>query len=277
MECLPRRKHERHWSLVTFVLGALAAALLTWMLIANRRQRREQLRLANQDPLTLLPNRRCTAKLASAALESASVTLRPVTIALIDLNHLKSFSNHCGQEVGDYVLKEFARRACARLRTSETLGRWGPEVLLLILPDTTLHAAVATLGRLRTVTGDIPLPDVARGLKVTFSAGLASRTGNVQSLNEVIASAEAALYEARQRGLNLWLRLDHEICQTATSGVLRSLYAEPDAGRTTTQEHRGRACSAVAGIPTWDHSNQAIDDRRLRSSERARRTNHSLS
>jgi diguanylate cyclase len=223
MERLLRDKHERLWSLVTVVLRILTAALLTWMLIANQRQRRELLRLASRDTLTGLPDRRCTAELASAVLDSASVTGRPVTIALIDLDHFKIINDRCGDAVGDYVLKEFARIARARLRTSETLGRWGGEAFLLVLPDAKLNAAVAMLRQLRAATADIRLPDAARGLKVTFSAGLASRRRNVQSLNAIIASADAALCEAKQGGRNL-SRLDPESYRTAASGVRKSLY-----------------------------------------------------
>jgi diguanylate cyclase (GGDEF)-like protein len=276
MKRLRRHNHERHWSLVTVVLSVLVAMLLTWMLMANRRRRRELLRFASRDPLTGLPNRRCTAKLASAALDSASITLRPVTIALIDLDHFTSINDRCGHEVGDYVLKEFAQRVRARLRTSATLGRWGGDVFLLILPDVKLHTAVATLGKLRTVTGEIPLPDTVRELKVTFSAGLASCRRSVQSLNEIIASAEAALCEARQGGLNFW-RFDHETCRTAASGVLKSLYTEPGAGHAASQERRSRARTSVGGIPVWDHSIQTTGDLRLRSNVRTKRATYTLS
>jgi diguanylate cyclase (GGDEF)-like protein len=228
MERLQRHKHERHWSLLTLMMSVLAAALLTWMVIATQRQRRELLRRASRDPVTGLPNRRYTATLASAALDAASVTRRSVTIAFIDLDHFKSINDRCGNAVGNYVLKEFARRA--RLRASETLGRWGDGLFLLILPDAKLNAAVATLRHLQAATADIPLPDTARGLKLTFSAGLSSRRSNVLSLNEIIACADAALYEAKQGGRNLW-RLDHETYRAAASGVLKSLYGE--AGRKT--------------------------------------------
>ena len=276
MECLRHHTHERQWSLVTIALSVFVAALLTWMLIANKRQRRELLRLASQDPLTGLPNRRCTARLASAALESASVTLRPVTITLIDLNHFKRIDDRYGREVGDYVLKEFARHARTRLGTSATLGRWSRAVFMLILPDATLHAAVATLGQLRTVTGEIPLPDASCGPKVTFSVGLVSCDRPVKSLNEIIASAEAALDEARQGKLNLW-RFDNNSCRSVTSGVLRPRYVKSDSEAIATQEHRNRARTSIAAMPKWHQANQAFSDHRSCSNERAKRVSYSLS
>ena len=276
MECLRHNRHERRWSLVTIALSVFVAALLTWMLIANQRQRRELLRLASRDPLTGLPNRRCTARLASAALKSASVTLRPVTITLIDLNHFKSIDDRYGREVGDYVLKEFARHAHARLGTSVTLGRWGRAVFMLILPDATLHAAVATLGQLRTMTGEIPLPDASCGPKVTFSVGLVSCNGPVKSLNEIVASAEAALDEARQGKLNLW-RLDNKGCRGVTSGVLRPRYVKLDSETIATQKHRNRARTSIAAIPKWHQANQAFSGHRSCSNERAKSIIYSFS
>jgi len=187
------------------------------------------MRLANQDALTGLPNRRCTAALASAALHMTVVRHRPVTIALLDLDHFKSINDRCGHAVGDHVLEEFARLARQELRSSDTLGRWGGEEFLLVLPDTPLGTAIAVIQRMRSATADIELPISARGLTVSFSAGLATRTKSVQSLNEIISCADAALYETKHGGRNL-LRLDHETYRTAASGVLQALYGGAIAG-----------------------------------------------
>jgi diguanylate cyclase (GGDEF)-like protein len=276
MERRQLHRHELFWRPVIVVLRVLVAALLTWMLIANRRQRRERLHIASQDPLTGLPNRRCTANLARAVLDSAAVSLNPVTIALIDLVNLKRINARCGHDVGEYVLKEFARRARARLRTSAAIGRWGQQAFLLILPDVSIHAAVAMLAQLQAVTGEIPLPEAARDLKMTFNVGLASCSRTVPSMDEIIASAESALYEARQGGLNFW-RLGHGSCRTATSPGLNALYAKPDAGRTAAREHRNRASTSGAGIATWHHARQAISDQRSCSNEQAKRVIYPLS
>jgi diguanylate cyclase (GGDEF)-like protein len=203
---------------------------MAWMLISNLRHRRELMRLANQDALTGLPNRRRTTELARAALHAATFGHRPVTIALLDLDHFKSINDRCGHAVGDHVLTEFARLARQELRSSDTLGRRGGEEFLLALPDTPLDTAIAVIQRMRLATANIQLPESARGLKVSFSAGLATRTRNVQSPNEIISCADAALYDAKHGGRNL-LRLDHETYRTAASGVLQALYGDSIAGR----------------------------------------------
>lgn len=97
-----------------------------------------------------------------------------MTIALIDLDHFKSINDRYGHAVGDEVLKEFARLSRKVLRTSDTLGRWGGEEFLLILPDAAPDTAVATIYRMRSAMANIQLPETARGLQLSFSAGLAT-------------------------------------------------------------------------------------------------------
>jgi diguanylate cyclase (GGDEF)-like protein len=222
-ERLARRRQELRFTIVIIVLGGLLVVLLAWILIANLRHRRELIRLAEHDSLTGLPNRRRTADRATTALVSAPAKLRPVTLALIDLDHFKSINDSYGHAVGDEVLKEFARLSVGALRASDTLGRWGGEEFLLILPDTDLASAVATVLRMRSLTATMRLPQMAHGLRVSFSAGLATRTRSVTSLDEVIAAADVALYEAKHGGRDL-VRLDHETYRLATPSMLVELY-----------------------------------------------------
>jgi len=221
-ERLELRKRELTWTIAVIVLAGLVMALLMRLLISNHRYRRELQRLAGQDSLTGLPNRRLTAEKATAAL-AAAAGHRPVSMALIDLDHFKSINDRYGHAVGDHVLREFAQLARKLLRSTDTLGRWGGEEFLLILPDTTIDAAVATVHRMRAATAEMPQVDAACGLVVSFSAGIASRSGTAQSLDEVIACADAALYEAKRGGRNL-VRLDPETHRSAESGVLRTIY-----------------------------------------------------
>jgi len=221
-ERLELRKRELTWTIAVIALASLVMALLMRLLISNHRYRRDLQRLAGQDSLTGLPNRRLTAEKATAALAAAAAH-RPVSMALIDLDHFKSINDRYGHAVGDHVLREFAQLARKLLRSTDTLGRWGGEEFLLILPDTTIDAAVATVHRMRAATAEMPQVEAARGLVVSFSAGIASRSGIAQSLDEVIACADAALYEAKRGGRNL-VRLDPETHRSAESGLLRTLY-----------------------------------------------------
>ncbi len=217
-----RQAQQLRWNAVVVVAGVWVIALLIYFLIANRRYRQQLVKLASQDALTGLPNRRRTAELAIAALEAAAATQIPVTIAVIDMDHFKDINDRCGHATGDYVLKEFARAGREALRSTDILGRWGGEEFLLVMPETPVELALANLERLRTLVFGIRLPAVGSGLQVTFSAGLATNDETTRSLDELIARADAALYAAKNEGRDL-IRLADGNYQTASTGVRRAL------------------------------------------------------
>jgi diguanylate cyclase (GGDEF)-like protein len=203
-----RQAQALRWDAIVVVSGILVIALLIYFLFVNRRYRRQLVKLASQDVLTGLPNRRRTAEIAMAALADATVEA-PLTIAIIDMDHFKIINDRCGHATGDFVLKEFARLGREALRDSDVLGRWGGEEFLVIMPDARLESALASLERMRTLVCGIRLPASGAGLRVTLSAGLASGLSS-GSLDEVIAHADAALYAAKNEGRNLVRVADDE-------------------------------------------------------------------
>jgi diguanylate cyclase (GGDEF)-like protein len=217
-----RQREELRWNAVFAVLGAAVILLLVYFLLANRRYRAQLVVLANQDPLTGLPNRRRTAELAVAALESARTAAEPLTIAVIDMDHFKSINDRCGHGAGDHVLKEFARAGREALRSTDILGRWGGEEFLLVMPNTPIEVAHASLERLRTRMFVIRLPSTGSGLKVSLSAGLAFFDDSTRSLEDLIARADAALYIAKNEGRDL-VRIANGNYDVSTTGVRRAL------------------------------------------------------
>ncbi len=218
-----RQTETLRWAAAAGTAGMLVIALLSYILITNLRHRRQLMRLAAEDNLTGIPNRGRTVALATAALEAAATQRRPLTVAIMDLDHFKTINDRCGHATGDHVLKEFARVSRGSLRTADILGRWGGEEFLLILPDTTLDAALASIERLRVLALAIKVPCAdGETIRVTFSAGLATTADGARSLDEIIARADAALYEAKNEGRDL-VRIDRESYQTASTGVRRAL------------------------------------------------------
>ncbi|MGH8300309.1 MAG: GGDEF domain-containing protein, partial [Steroidobacteraceae bacterium] len=215
-----RQTQTLRWVAAAGTAGALVIVLLSYILITNLRHRRQLMRLATEDNLTGMPNRGHTVKLASAAGQN-----RPLTIAIMDLDHFKNINDRCGHAAGDHVLREFARVSRGSLRGADILGRWGGEEFLLILPDTTLDAALASIERLRVLALGIRVPhgEGETPLRVTFSAGLATTADGARSLDEIIGRADAALYEAKNEGRDL-VRIDRESYQTASTGVRRALH-----------------------------------------------------
>ncbi len=118
--------------------------------------------------------------------------------------------------------KEFARAGREALRESDILGRWGGEEFLLVMPETPLDLAVASLERLRTLVFGIRLPTTGSGLRVSLSAGLSTSDEKARSLDELIARADAALYTAKNDGRDA-IRIADGNEQTWSTGMRRAL------------------------------------------------------
>jgi diguanylate cyclase (GGDEF)-like protein len=211
-----RQARQLRWNAIAVASGVLVIALLIYFLLANRRYRQQLVKLASQDSLTGLPNRRRTAELATAAVARAIATEQPLSIALIDLDHFKFINDRCGHATGDFVLKEFARVGREALRDSDVLGRWGGEEFLLVMPGATAEIAQANLERMRTLIFGIRLPASGAGLRVSLSAGLATSVKHGRSLDEMIARADSALYVAKNEGRDL-VRVADESYLTTTA------------------------------------------------------------
>jgi diguanylate cyclase (GGDEF)-like protein len=218
-----RQAQQLRWNAIVTISGVLVIALLIYFLVANLRYRHQLVRLASQDALTGLPNRRRTAELASTALATANSTQRPLTVAIIDMDHFKIINDRCGHATGDHVLKEFARLGRECIRETDVLGRWGGEEFLLVMPEASLELAFATLERLRTLVFGIRLPPSGAGLRVSLSAGLATSLRHGGSLDVLIARADSALYVAKNEGRDLVRVADENyLSTTAVRRTIRS-------------------------------------------------------
>ena len=206
------------------VAGVALIVLLAYILLATQLHRRQLQRIATEDSLTKLPNRRCIAELATAALAKAHAHNEPLTLALVDLDHFKLINDACGHAVGDQVLRDLAAITRRLLRPGEVMGRWGGEEFLLLLPDLPLDLAMARVEELRAAALEIKLPEsgAAAGLRVSLSAGMAASYEGAASLDEVIVRADVALYEAKRDGRNL-VRVADESLQAATTAIRRAL------------------------------------------------------
>jgi diguanylate cyclase (GGDEF)-like protein len=217
-----RQSQQKRWTLIAVGTGAIVIGLLMIQINAIRRHRRQLAIFANQDSLTGLPNRRHAYELAIAAMEQAGAAQIPLTVALIDLDHFKSINDRCGHAAGDKVLQEFALACRASVRDTDVLGRWGGEEFLLVMPGASLETAMIALERLRTLALRIQLPAAGAGMRVCLSAGLATIDPNVKSLDELIASADAALYHAKRDGRDR-VRIADESMAAASSGLRKAL------------------------------------------------------
>lgn len=157
--------------------------------------------LAIRDELTGLYNRRELDRRLVAEQARSSRMQLPFSFVLLDIDHFKSVNDRYGHQAGDEVLRHVARIMEDELRVTDTAARYGGEELALVLPSTTAEDAAGVAERLRDrLAGERFDVGDGRTISVTASFGVASLSGEATSCGELIAAADAALYQAKASG-----------------------------------------------------------------------------
>jgi two-component system, cell cycle response regulator len=163
---------------------------------------RESLRYqATHDGLTGLLNRSAVLEMLRNELERANRQTMPLCLMLTDLDLFKNINDTYGHSIGDAVLCEAARRMRSSVRAYDTVGRYGGEEFLFILPGCDSENARRHAERLKTcVTGDpIELPRIT--VSITMSIGAAvTYNAFVEDLDTLIQAADSLLYKAKVQG-----------------------------------------------------------------------------
>ncbi|WP_269532484.1 GGDEF domain-containing protein [Chitinimonas sp. BJYL2] len=195
-------RQAHRWQLTVIALSLVVIALLGWTVfrqIATSRRLRD---MALMDELTRLPNRRHFLAMAEATWSRAQRNDEPLTVAGIDIDHFKRVNDTWGHAAGDLVLQRTAHALRTALRPGDTVGRLGGEEFCVLMPRTGLHAAAMAAERLRLAVGAIDCSDIAPGLSLSISLGLAEREPGVSRLASLLQRADEALYRAKANGRN---------------------------------------------------------------------------
>jgi diguanylate cyclase (GGDEF)-like protein len=155
---------------------------------------------AQLDPLTGLGNRRCFESRMPALVRAAAQNPSALTLALIDLDRFKLINEEFGAAVGDQVLQVLAQMLRDNTRGSDLLLRWGGEEILVVLPETGPDRAFEVCERLRQSVEHYPWSQLAAGLDVTLSIGLANAPPYASDL--LVTRAESAMQRAKHLGRN---------------------------------------------------------------------------
>lgn len=150
------------------------------------------------DALTGLFNRRRLDQAFDHELERTYRYDHPLSLILIDVDRFKAVNDTHGHQVGDQVLREFAAILRRGVRSVDTVGRWGGEEFLIICPETDLEAAMAIAEKLRTTVAEADWPPATH---ITSSFGI-SQFHEGDSMKDLVARADAALYRAKTSGRN---------------------------------------------------------------------------
>jgi diguanylate cyclase len=157
--------------------------------------------LVREDQLTGALNRRGLDETIDRELNRADRSKTAVSVALLDIDNFKQLNDSLGHQVGDRALKHLIKVIKETLRPADTVGRYGGEEFLIVLPDTDLKAAIEAIQRLqRDLTKKFFLHNNERVL-VTFSAGVALR-GQDEDADDLVGRADKAMYQAKQAGKN---------------------------------------------------------------------------
>jgi diguanylate cyclase (GGDEF)-like protein len=167
--------------------------------IAEQRELEAQLRqLANIDGLTGALNR--ARFMASAqALQDQGHNL---TVLMIDVDFFKSINDRFGHATGDYALQQLVAILQAELRDNDLLGRLGGEEFAVVLRVRSADEAIAVAERLRSRIADAPLRFGGIDFSMTISIGVAARQASDLRIDELLAHADSAMYQAKAAGRN---------------------------------------------------------------------------
>jgi diguanylate cyclase (GGDEF)-like protein len=155
---------------------------------------------AATDALTGQWNRRGLDDILKRQLELRAVSGKAFSILILDIDFFKSINDEFGHLVGDDVLRAFAHRLREFLRPGDSCARFGGEEFVVVLPETSLKAAMDIAERMREGIGRRPLLDTPK-IQVTVSIGAAT-IGQEQSIGELFAKADQAVYLAKNAGRN---------------------------------------------------------------------------
>jgi two-component system cell cycle response regulator len=166
---------------------------------------------ATLDALTRIWNRRSILEILDREIDRAQREKSPLSVVMGDLDHFKQINDTFGHLAGDAVLCEAVRRMKASIRSYDSLGRYGGEEFLLILPGCEAAAAERLAERMRLEIERQPLAWQTGPVPITASFGVTSLTAGVSvSAETMLRAADAALYQAKQQGRNRVVRLSAE-------------------------------------------------------------------
>lgn len=194
---LQRENNRLYIALLIMILGFIAF----WAYKTKRSQLHFK-KLAEQDGLTGIANRPHFIELSENALEASRRSQQQVCAVLCDLDHFKAINDKHGHAMGDYVLKQVVASCRSHLRSADVFGRFGGEEFGILLPDCNLDTARQLCERLRiAIAGVANLKDDLES-SVSASFGIATTDAFGYELRQLLAHADAALYQAKHAGRN---------------------------------------------------------------------------
>jgi diguanylate cyclase (GGDEF)-like protein len=161
--------------------------------------------IANTDVLTFLPNRRkIIVDLQQEVIRSNRYNTS-LSISLLDLDHFKNINDTYGHTTGDEALRSVAARLREQIRHPDTIGRYGGEEFLIVLPNSEIKAAEEQAERLCQTIRALQIEANDHSFKVTISIGVAQYKIGQENWEGFLHRADEALYQAKDLGRDRWV------------------------------------------------------------------------
>lgn len=173
--------------------------------VAGRRERRAReaaVRQARFDPLTRLYTRTHLSNAIEREIDRAARTGRGFGLLMLDVDDLKSINDTHGHPVGDRVIRAVAEVIRRSTRQSDLAGRYGGDEFLVVLPETDAAGALTVARKVRADVAALVLRVGTRAILTSVSVGLVCHPEHGATLEQLMTSVDAAMYESKRRGKN---------------------------------------------------------------------------
>lgn len=159
-------------------------------------------RLSTVDGLTQIFNKRYFLDTLDRELSRARRYDRPLALVMFDIDHFKACNDTYGHRAGDYVLREIANLVRDRARKVDVVARYGGEEFAIILPEIDLEGAKVMAEKVRQMIETQRFVFEGRHIPVTISVGVAELLPDLANSDDLIKTADARLYRAKEGGRN---------------------------------------------------------------------------
>jgi diguanylate cyclase (GGDEF)-like protein len=169
--------------------------------------------LPERDHLTGTISRAGIHALIERALSSDTSPRHPFALILFDIDRFKLVNFGFGDSQGDVVLQAVANIGNSCLRPGDSIGRWGGQQFMCVLPDTRPEEAYALAEKIRTAIDTRPIQVNANAIYVSASFGIAGYPEDGDFTRKLLSATDAALYAAKESGRNrsvLACKLGHQ-------------------------------------------------------------------
>lgn len=180
------------------------------------------------DGLTGISNRPHFIGQAESALEHGQRTVQELCIILFDLDHFKSINDRHGHAMGDYVLQQTVAKCRQHLGPGDLFGRFGGEEFSILLAGVSVDEAWRRAEQLRIAIAGIVASSGGAESKVSASFGISASAASGHELRQLLAHADAALYQAKRAGRDRVVIYDSRVVLDGTNVTELEEQPEPD-------------------------------------------------